>query len=117
MENVLQQTWNATYTRPAKQTSLATRFIKWCKNQEKNRFGWLAVSIAGHGCFLTPLTVLAIVFTWNSMFLWALAIAAMTMTLVLNLAAMPTKITIPVLLLSILIDLGIIFSSIATALQ
>jgi hypothetical protein len=52
----------------------------------------------------------------NSMFLWALVIGAIAMTLVTNLAALPTKITIPVLFLSLLIDLGIIVSSIVTVL-
>jgi hypothetical protein len=112
METVLQQKLSVTYTSQTRQTSLVTRFIDWCKSQEENRFGWVAASIAGHGCFLTPLTVLALVFTGNSMFLWALAIGAMGIVLISNLAAMPTKIIIPVLLLSVLIDLGVILSSI-----
>jgi hypothetical protein len=75
---------------------------------------WLATGLAGHGCFLTPVTLMAVMLTGNSMFLWALVIAAMGMTVVTNLAALPTKITIPVLFLSILIDLGIIVSCIIT---
>jgi hypothetical protein len=55
---------------------------------------------------------MAVMLSGNSMFLWALVIGAMTMTLVTNLAALSTKITIPVFFLSILIDLGIIVSSI-----
>jgi hypothetical protein len=49
----------------------------------------------------------------NSMFLRALVIGAMTMSLVTNLAALSTKITLPALFLSILIDTGIIISCIA----
>jgi hypothetical protein len=116
MENVLQQTWNTTYTHREKRTSLITRFIEWCNNQEENRFAWLAAAITAHGCFLTPITVLAITMSGNSMFLWAIAIAAMGATLVTNLAAMPAKITIPTFLLSIVMDLTIIIYCIANGL-
>jgi len=116
MENVLQQTWNTTYTRRGKRTSLITRFIEWCNNQEDNRFAWLATAITAHGCFLTPIAVLAITMSGNSMFLWAIAIAAMGATLVTNLAAMPAKITIPTFLLSIVMDLAIIIYCIASGL-
>jgi hypothetical protein len=40
----------------------------------------------------------------------------MAMTVVTNLAAMPTRVTIPIFFLSVLIDLGIIIASIAMAL-
>jgi len=71
---------------------------------------WLSIALAGHGCFLTPLALLAVMFAGNLMILWAIVIGAMAMCLVSNLAAMPTKITIPVFMLSILIDLGVIIS-------
>jgi hypothetical protein len=87
-----------------------TGFFAWCTRQEENRFAWLATGITVHGCLLTPITTLAIAFSGNSIILWALAIAAMGATLVSNLAAMPTRITIPVLFLSILIDMGIVIS-------
>lgn len=115
MNTTLQHSHSSYYHRSATQSSAWGRFISWCNGQEKNRFGWLAAGLTGHGCFLTPLTLMAIMLSGNSMFLWALAIAAIAMTLITNLAALPTKITIPVLFLSILIDLGIIISSIVTA--
>ena len=68
---------------------------------------WLAVGIAGHGCILTILTSCAILFTGNNFIFWPFVIAAMTMTVVVNLAALPTKITIPVLFLSVLIDITV----------
>jgi hypothetical protein len=108
----LQQSYKAIYISERKQ-SLSTRFILWCKSQEKYRLGWLAVIIASHGCFLTPVTLLAIISAGNSMFFWSMAIAAMGMTLLTNLAALPTKITIPIFLLSIIIDLVIIANCIA----
>ena len=54
-------------------------------------------------------------FTGNNLYLFVVAIAAMGMTLVTNLAALPTKITIPLFILSLLIDLGIIISCVVLA--
>ena len=88
--------------------SLPARFIKWCESQEPQRLGWLAVILAAHGCILAPLTVAVIILGGNSMVYWALTIGAMAIALVTNLAAMPTKITIPIFFLSVLIDLVII---------
>ncbi|HEX7844709.1 MAG TPA: hypothetical protein VF476_02850 [Chitinophagaceae bacterium] len=89
-------------------TSVINRFFNWTKTQEKNRLLWLAVAVAGHGCVITIITMFAILFTGNNFVFWPFAIAAMAMTLVTNLAAMPTKITIPVFFLSVLIDVVII---------
>ncbi|HEY6502797.1 MAG TPA: hypothetical protein VIZ28_02370 [Chitinophagaceae bacterium] len=114
MNTITHQSYSKLY--PARSTShrsVWTHFMSWCEGQEKNRFGWLAAGLAGHGCFITPLTLLAVMLSGNSMVFWAFTIAAMTMTLVTNLAALSTKITIPVLFLSVLIDAGIIIASIA----
>ena len=56
---------------------------------------------------------MAVLLAGTNMFLFILAIVAMGMSLVTNLAAMPTKITIPVLVLSILIDIAIVIASVA----
>ncbi len=90
--------------------SLLTKFMTWCKSQEESRLLWLGVILAAHGCIFTPLTVMIVMFTGNNIFLYTLAIAAMGMTLVTNLAALPTKVTIPVFMLSILIDVAIAVS-------
>lgn len=89
---------------PAKK-SLLSRFLSWSKGQEENRFGWLAVILALHGCVLTPLTLFAVFMGGNNMVLFSLAIAAMAVCLISNLSAMPTKITIPVFFLSVVIDI------------
>jgi hypothetical protein len=116
MNTVLHQSYSPSYSRSIDHRSVWTHFISWCKGQEKNRFMWLAAGLTGHGCFITPLTLFVVMLSGNSMFLWALVIAAMTMTLVTNLAALPTKITVPVFFLSVLIDLGVILSCIISAL-
>jgi Na+/melibiose symporter-like transporter len=97
------------------QFGLFTKFFAWCASQEKNHFGWLALSLAAHGCIITPLVVAFVGFTGNNFVLWIAAMAAMGATLVVNLAAMPTKITIPTFVLSVIADIAIIIACIAQA--
>ena len=87
-----------------------SKFINWCSDQQENRLSWLAIAIAGHGCVLTPLTVFAVVNSGNNLILFMVSILAMAMVLITNLAALPTKITIPFLFGSILVDLGILLT-------
>ena len=113
---MLQQSYGTIhYPVQVKKSRLVTRFINWCRGQEKNRLGWLAVIIAGHGCIITPITLLFVMLTGNNFAAWPWIIAAMGMPLVSNLAALPTKITIPLFFLSIIIDLAIIGSCIGLA--
>ena len=90
------------------QLNSLSRFVKWTGSQEKNRMLWLAIAVAGHGCVITIITLFAILFTGNHFIYWPFAIAAMGATLIVNLAALPTKITIPVFFISILVDVVII---------
>ena len=93
-------------------TNLWSRFINWCKGQQHNRLLWLGIALAAHGCVLTPITVLIVMLAGANFSLVVLALAAMGMSLVTNLAAMPTKITIPVFILSILIDIAILIATV-----
>lgn len=95
----------------SKKESILSRFINWADSQEKNRFGWVAAILAIHGCVLAPITVLVMVFAANNMLSWGFVIGAMAIALISNLAAMPTKVTIPVFFLSVLIDLFVIAAS------
>jgi len=113
---IVQHTYNPAYLTVEKKQSFLSQFITWCNGQEKYRFGWLAVIITIHGCILTPVTVLAIVLSGNNFVFWGIAIGAMAMALITNLAAMPTKITIPVFFFSVLLDVMVIAGSIASLL-
>lgn len=113
METILQQTAPVTYNPTISKPSFITNFFVWCDRQETYRFGWVGGIITFHGCVITPLTLLAIVLSGNNLVLFITAIIAMGMSLVTNLAATPTKVTIPVFFLSILIDLVIIALCIA----
>jgi hypothetical protein len=90
-----------------------SRFMTWSNNQQEDRLLWLGIALAGHGCVITPLTIMAVLLAGTNMFLFVTALVAMGMSLVTNLAALPTRITIPVFVLSIFIDLVVIASCIA----
>lgn len=113
MAATIQQTLATSYTGTLSKTSAFSRFITWCEGQQKNRFIWLALALVGHGCVLTPITLFTIILSGNLIFFWMIAIIAMMSALVTNLAAMPTKYTIPVFLFSIVMDLVIVFSCLA----
>ena len=85
--------------------------MNWCENQNENRILWIGIALAAHGCIITPLTVMAVLLAGTNLILFMLAIVAMGMSLVTNLAALPTRITIPVFFLSILIDVIIVIST------
>ena len=91
--------------------------MAWADTQEDRRFMWLALALGGHGCVLTPLTILLVVaFTGLNLALFMTALGAMALALIVNLAAMPTKYTIPIFFLSVLVDVGVIAAAIGMAL-
>ena len=108
METTIQKSFTPTYSQTATKKSLWKRFINWADSQEENRFGWTAFAIAGHGCVFTIITVAVILATGNNFIFWPFAIGAMAASLITNLAALPTKIIIPTLFITVLIDLAII---------
>ena len=97
--------------------SLWSRFINWCATQEEKRFLWLGLALVGHGCVITILTLFAIMFSGNNLIFWPFVMVAMVACLVVNLAALPTKITIPVFFLSVLIDAAIFAICIANGIN
>ena len=105
METIFNQTISTTYTETASGKSLWSRFMQYCKNQEKNRLMWVGIILAAHGCVLTPLVVMFTLIAGPNFFLFMTGMAAMGIALVTNLAAMPTKITIPTFAISVLMDI------------
>ena len=101
----------------SKKTGIFTRFINWCNGQSNNRIAWLAIALAGHGCVLTPITIFFIMMSGNSFALWPIAMAAMAICLIVNLAALPSRITIPVFFASVLVDLVVIANCVAVGLH
>jgi hypothetical protein len=113
METTFQSTIIAGTTNKVEPKSIITRFTNWCKGQEKNRIGWLGGILAIHGCVITPITLFAIILSGTYFPFYAGALVAIGMVVVTNLAAMPTKITIPVFFFSVLIDIAIIIECIS----
>ena len=88
------------------------RFIGWCDQQEKNRLLWLGIGIMGHIGTVLPLTLLAILFLGSNNFtLWTVVLCANMPVLALNLAAQPPKVTIPVMVSSLLVNIVVIVAS------
>jgi len=92
--------------------SALSRFFSWADAQQESRFIWLGVALTSHASLFTPLTVMAILLTSNSFPLLMVALGAMGLALVTNLAALPTKITIPAFFLSIIIDITVLLLTI-----
>lgn len=97
--------------------SIVSRFFAWCQSQEEQRLLWLGVILGGHGCVITPITVLFVVMAGNLPIFWPFVIGAIFMSLIVNLAALPTKITLPVFFISLAIDLFVIINCIAIGLS
>jgi hypothetical protein len=112
MATTINQTFSTTHIGTSS-PSLFSRFLNWCENQQDQRLLWVGLALAGHGCILTPLTIMAVLLAGTNLFLFMLGLIAMGMALVTNLAALPTKITIPVFILSILIDIAIVIACIS----
>lgn len=108
METIIHQTLTPAFSHSTTEKNIWKRFINWADSQEEYRFGWTAFAIAGHGCVFTVITVAVILATGNNFIFWPFAIGAMAASLITNLAAMPTKITIPTLFFTVLIDIAII---------
>jgi hypothetical protein len=111
----LNPTITSAYNDTAVSVPITKRFMNWCTRQEENRLMWVGIALASHGCIFTPLTVMAVVFTGTNMILFMLSIIAMGITLVTNLAALPTKISLPLFFFSILMDIAIVIAAIALA--
>lgn len=108
METTIQHTVSTSFDHSTTEKNMWKRFINWADGQEEYRFGWAAFAIAGHGCVFTIITVGIIIMTGNNFIFWPIAITAMATSLITNLAGMPTRITIPTLLITVLVDVAII---------
>lgn len=97
------------------QISILARFNSWANKQEDNRLLWLGIAVLGGIATVLPITLLAIVFLANnSLTLWAITCSINVLILVVNLAAQPTKITLPILFSVWFIDALIILYCVLT---
>jgi hypothetical protein len=95
--------------------SIFKRFFSWAESQQDNRLLWLGIALTAHASFLTPFTAMAVMFGGNVFPLFMATIASMAMALVPNLAALPTKVTIPAFAFSIVLDIAIVLTALSMA--
>jgi hypothetical protein len=107
-------TITTSYREAASHPPVFSKFFNWCTAQNHNRLLWLGVILAAHGCILTPLTAMIVLIEGAPFALFMLATTAMGRALVTNLAAMPTKYTLPVFALSVLIDIAVVITTLCT---
>lgn len=91
-------------------SAISTLFA-WCTGQQEHRLLWTAIMLTLHGCILTPATVLIVAVTGVNMLLIGISVFAMTFVLISNLAALPTKYTLPIFIGSVLADILIIIAA------
>jgi hypothetical protein len=113
MSNVLQSPVAIRDAYGEKNPSLIQRFLSWSKAQQHDHFMWIGIGLALQGCALAPISLYFVSLVGVNLTLFCIVLTAMAMVLVTNLAALPTKITIPVLVASVIIDVGVIITALA----
>lgn len=108
MDTTIQHPVISMRERQASGISPITRFIDWCRGQEENRLQWVGLGLTLHGCLLTPAAFMTVALSGLNFFLLVPVMLAMLAVLIVNLAAMPARITIPVFFASAAIDIAII---------
>ena len=88
------------------------RFFDWAaKQDEKNHVGWVGASVMLMAGVIFPATLAIILLNGAEFSLVMAAMSSLILVVVANLAALPTKYTIPFLVLGTVADLAIIISS------
>lgn len=90
------------------------KFFSWASGQEEERLLWLGLGLGLHGCVVTPLAFMVVVMSGINMFALAMVMISIVSVLVVNLAALPTKVTVPVFFLSVVVDILVIAACAAT---
>jgi hypothetical protein len=91
--------------------SVFARFLVWLKEEEVNRIAWLGISIMLMTAIFFPLTMASILLHGGSFTLIIGAMISLILVAIPNMAALPTKYTIPAFLIGMLIDIILIIVS------
>jgi len=91
--------------------SVRLRFLNWLNQQEKYRVGWVGISLMLMTAVFFPVTMAAILIHGGSFKLIIGAMISLILVLVPNLAALPTRYTLPAFFTAILINMILITSS------
>lgn len=97
-------------------SGVLTKFLLWCDGQQESRLLWMGLAFIGLTIFAIPcLAVPYLLSGVNNFNVWIITCVVNIPILALNLAAQPTRVTIPALFISWAINLIIILSGIVTA--
>ncbi len=100
------------YRNTEKKPSVILRFFIWAKNQDEvNHVGWVGISVTLMSAVLFPLTMAVVLLNGGIFGLIIMAMVALDLVVITNLAALPTRYTIPFLALGALIDITAIVCS------
>lgn len=93
-------------------SSVFSRFFAWATNQdEKFHVGWVGASVMLMGGVIFPSAMAFILMNGAEFSLIMAAMSTLVLVVVANLAALPTKFTIPFLFLGVLTNLVLISAS------
>ena len=91
--------------------TIVTRFLNWTKEEEKNRLAWLGVSLIMMTAVFFPVTMVSILLHGAAFQLIIGAMFSLILAVVPNMAALPTRYTIPAFFTGVLIDIILIGAS------
>ena len=94
-----------------KKESVLKRFLKWTITEEENRIAWLGISITMMTALFFPVTMAAILLQGGTFTLIIGAMISLIVVVIPNLAALPTRYTIPAFCIGILMDILLIVIS------
>ncbi len=89
--------------------SIFSRLIEWATQEdEKRHLAWVGGSVTSMTAVFFPITMGVILLNGAGFGFIIAAMVSLVLVVVTNLAAMPTRYTIPCFFLGILIDLGVV---------
>ena len=96
-----------TYHLAAKRPSALSRFLKWAESEDEERhLGWLGITVTSMSTIFCPLAMAIILMNGGAFALIIVVLVALALVVVSNLAALPTKYTIPFFFLGVLMDIA-----------
>lgn len=90
------------------------KFKMFCERQQENRLGWAAFTMVVQVCLLVPITLITVDYNGNRFVLWIPVIISCFAIELCNLAALATKIVIPIFCICVLINVCVIILSFMT---
>lgn len=100
------------FTRTYKKSPLTSRLITWMIEEDaEHHIAWVGVSIMAMAAVFFPATMFVVLLNGMPFVPMLMAMIALALVVVTNLAAMPTKYTIPFFALGILIDVLAVITS------